>query len=264
MATTRDTQREGGDVMTAWHEEDAFWEIYGSAIFTEDRWRAAPNEVEAILALLDLPQARAVLDLGFGVGRHTLELARRGFHVTGVDRTASYLAEAQERGEREGQPAEFVVSDMRDFTCPGAFDAALSLWTSFGYFEAPEANVRVLKNVAGSLKPGGQLLLQLAGKEVLARIFQARDWHEQDGAFFLQERSVDRNWSWSWMDTRRVLIREGQVHDRHLGHWIYSAKELVDMLRGSGFANVDVYGNLDGGPYDRTARELVAVARTPV
>jgi SAM-dependent methyltransferase len=181
--------------------------------------------------------------------------------VTGVDRTAAYLAEAQSRAEREGLPDRFVAADMREFVRPGAFDAILSLYTSFSYFEDPDDNLRVLENVADSLRPGGQFLLQMMGKEVLARIFQARDWREQEGTYFLQERSVSRDWS--WMNNRWILIRNGRVHESHVGHWIYSANELVEMLLDCGFADVDVYGDLDGNPYDHTARQLVTVARTP-
>lgn len=244
--------------MAVWHEDDAFWEAFGPVMFTEDRWRAAPVEVEAIVNLLDLAPSATVLDLGCGVGRHALELARRGFQVTGVDRTAAYLAEAQSRAEEEGLPDRFVAADMREFVRPGAFDAVLSLYTSFSYFEEPEDNLRVLENVADSLKAGGKFLLQMNSKEVLARIFQARDWREQDGVFFLQERSVSKNWS--WMNNRWVLIRGGRVHESHVGHWIYSAKEMVDMLLDAGFEDVDVYGDLDGSPYDHVARQLVTVA----
>ncbi|MBN1246086.1 MAG: class I SAM-dependent methyltransferase [Anaerolineae bacterium] len=246
--------------MAVWHEDDAFWEAFGPVMFTEDRWRAAPTEVEAILDLLRLPPSATILDLGCGVGRHALELARRGYQVTGVDRTAAYLAEAQDRAAKEGLPDSFVAADMREFVRPGAFDAVLSLYTSFSYFEDPEDNLRVLENVADSLKPGGQFLLQMNGKEVLARIFQERDWREQDGMYFLQERSVSKDWS--WMNNRWILIAEGRAHESQVGHWIYSASELVEMLLDCGFADVDVYGDLDGNPYDHTARQLITVAKT--
>jgi len=245
--------------MKAWHEDDAFWEAFGPLMFREELWAAAPAEVDAIVELVDLPPRSAVLDLGCGVGRHSLELARRGYQVTGVDRTAAYLLEARKRARRERVPVTFLAADMREFVRPAAFDVVLSLCTSFSYFEDAADNKRVLVNVARSLKPQGRFVLQLMGKEVLARIFQARDWREQDGIYFLQERTLTDDWG--RMQNRWILIRDGSAQETIVSHWIYSAAELVSLLTSSGFAHVDVYGDLEGAPYDQTARQLVAVAR---
>ena len=245
--------------MKAWHEDDAFWEAFGPIMFTEELRAAAPADVDAILELVDLPPGASILDLGCGVGRHALELARRGYQVTGVDRTAAYLAEAQKRAREEGLPGAFLTADMREFVRPAAFDVVLSLYTSFGYFEDAADNKKVLVNVAHSLKPEGRFVLQLMGKEVLARIFQARNWREQDGTYFLQERTLSDNWG--RMQNRWILIRDGTVQETNVSHWIYSAAELASLLTSSGFARVDIYGDLEGASYDQAARQLVAVAR---
>jgi len=245
--------------MRAWHEDDAFWEAFGPVMFTEKLRAAAPADVDAIVELVDLPLGASILDLGCGVGRHALELARRGYQVTGVDRTVAYLAEARERARKEGLPGAFLMADMREFVRPAAFDMVLSLRTSFSYFKDAADNKKVLVNVARSLKPQGRFVLQLMGKEVLARIFQARDWREQDGTYFLQERTVSDNWG--WMQNRWILIQDGCVQEFNVSHWIYSAAELVSLLTSSGFAHVDVYGDLEGAPYDQAAKELVAIAR---
>lgn len=245
--------------MKAWHEDDAFWEAFAPMMFTEERWAAAPDEVDAILRLVNLTPGATILDLGCGVGRHALELARRGYRVTGIDRTAAYLAEAQKRARKEGLPDAFLAADMRDFARPAAFDVVLSLYTSFGYFEDAADNRKVLVNVARSLKPEGCLVLQLMGKEVLARIFQARDWREQNGTYFLQERTLSNNWG--RMQNRWILIQDGIVQEARVSHWIYSATELVGLLTSSGFSHVAIYGDLEGAPYDQVAKQLVAVAR---
>jgi SAM-dependent methyltransferase len=242
-----------------WHENDDFWEMMAPFMFSENNWAAAPAEVDRVTALLDLLPGAAILDLGCGPGRHSLELARRGFCVTGVDRTALYLEQAQRRAEGEGLTVEFVQEDMRRFCRPDTFDAALSLFTSFGYFDTPEENQQVLVNVHSSLKGGGRLIMELMGKEVLARVFQARDWQEQDGAFFLQERQVSDDWT--RMENRWILLKGQIQYDFRVSHWIYSAAELSVMLRDSGFSSVDAYGNTEGTPYDPTARRLVLVAR---
>ena len=96
--------------MKAWHEDDTFWEAYAPLMFTEEHWAAAPADVDAILGLVSLPAGATALDLGCGVGRHALELARRGYQVTGIDRTAAYLAEAQKRARGEGLPGAFLAA----------------------------------------------------------------------------------------------------------------------------------------------------------
>ena len=240
-----------------WHDDDAFWEMMAPFIFSDEGWAAAAIEVDQVIALLKLPPGAAVLDLGGAPGRHSLALARQGFHVTGVDRTSVYLDQARRQAEAEGLTVEFVQADMRDFRRLGAFDAALSLFTSFGYFETAEENRQVLANACASLREGGKLAIELMGKEVLARIFQARDWQEEHGSFLLQDRQVSDDWT--HMENRWILVQDGTSHEFRVTHWIYSAAELAAMLRKSGFDSVDAYGGLEGSPYDLSARRLVVV-----
>ena len=87
--------------MADWHEDDSFWSLFFPAMFPAKRWEAAPAEVDAILALLGVPDGAALLDAGCGPGRHSLEFARRKFDVTGVDRTLLYLEMARQQARSE-------------------------------------------------------------------------------------------------------------------------------------------------------------------
>ena len=152
-----------------WHEQDEFWETVAPILFAQRRWSDAPAEVEEVVSLLGIGPGAHILDLCCGVGRHSLELARRGFRVTGVDRTRLYLDRASKQAEAEGLKIEFVQDDMRTFCRPDAFDVVINLFTSFSYFEDPEEDRQVLVNVYRSLKPGGVFVLEMLGKEILAR-----------------------------------------------------------------------------------------------
>ncbi|MEA3403954.1 MAG: class I SAM-dependent methyltransferase [Armatimonadota bacterium] len=121
--------------MRPWHEDDAFWATWRPAMFGAERWERAPEEVEQALELLHPPDGARILDLCCGPGRHSLELARRGFRVTAVDRTEEYLRSLREAAADEGLEVEAVLEDMRRYRQPAAFDAAINLFTSFGYFE---------------------------------------------------------------------------------------------------------------------------------
>ena len=245
--------------MKSWHENDDFWETFAPLMFGEERWGAVPFEIDQVIAKLGLEPGAAVLDLGCGPGRHSLEMARRGLRVTGVDRTASYLAKARALAEEQGLDVEFIQDDMRQFVREAAFDGAMLMFTSFGYFEDPAENHAVLANVYRSLKAGGALIIEMMGKEVLARIFLPRSWSEQDGVLFLEERSISKDWS--WIDNRWIMIRDGERSEFKISHWLYSAAELARMSEQAGFSQVEFYGDLEGAPYDHTAKRLVAVAR---
>jgi SAM-dependent methyltransferase len=245
--------------MTVWHERDEFWESV--PMFNEHHLEIAVDEVENLISLTGVEEGADVLDMPCGIGRHSLELARRGFRVTGVDRTDAYLQTARERAATDALDVEWIQADMREFARRQTFDVALNLYTSFGYFEDPAQNQAVLANFYLSLKPGGTLVMDMMGKEVLARIFQARDWRElADGSYYLQERTVARDWS--WVDNRWILVHpDGRRQGFSLGHRIYDGMGLRALLLDAGFASVDLFGSLQGIPYDTEARRLVAVAR---
>jgi SAM-dependent methyltransferase len=244
-----------------WHSEDGFWQAFAPFMFHEDRLAATPTEVDQLLALTTPDPEAKILDLGCGPGRHSLELARRGFEVTGVDRTSIYLEEARAIAAEQLLVVEFVQDDMRAFLRQSSFDVVLSMYTSFGYFKEAAENLQVLSNIFGCLRPGGFLLMEIMGKEVLARVFQERDWREQDGIFFLQERKIVDNWN--RIENRWLLLHPERRLEYRLDHWLYSSSELKSLLQSVGFGSIEIYGGLDGSPYDNSATRLVVVARKP-
>jgi len=245
--------------MPDWFDDDIFWKETAHKMFNARAWEMAPQQVADVLARTGLEPPIRVLDLPCGPGRHSLEFARAGYQVTGVDRTAQYLEEARQHAEEAGLSIEFVQADMRDFSRPESYDLAINLFTSFGYFEDQADDVKVLANFYASLRPGGVLVMDLMGKENLARVFRPRDWQEEeDGTLVLEERKVTRNWT--WIENRWILVRDGQRRDFSLSHRLYSAAELEHLLALVGFDPIDFYGDLAGALYDHEARRLVAVA----
>ncbi len=246
--------------ITRWHDSDDFWEMLAPVFFESHRWEAAAGEVDRVVSLLGAEPGAALLDLCCGPGRHSLELARRGFRVTGVDRTAAFLDIA--RREADSLPVEFLQADMREFRRPNAFAGVINLYSSFGYFEDPADDRKSLGNIYRSLQPGGVIVLEMQGKEQIARDFRERNWLEWEDGFLLESSQISRDWG--WLENRWIIVGEDGVGEFVWGHRLYSAAELTELLQNSGFADVRIYGDLAGIPYNQNARRLVAVARKPL
>ncbi|TFF67543.1 methyltransferase domain-containing protein [Candidatus Thorarchaeota archaeon] len=242
-----------------WYDDDEMWMTFQSSMFNQERMESTPEEVTNLIELLAIEDGNTILDLCCGIGRHTLEFARCGFTVVGVDRTKQYVETARKTAQDEGLDVEFVVDDMRTFTREAAFDAILSMYTSFGYFDAHEEQMRVLRNVYSSLKPGGRFVYQSMGKEVLARIFLPNNWSETEDGFHLERREVSEDWSKMSNKWHYIRRDDGAIRSWNVEHWIYSAAEFKRMLADTGFSEAKVYGDLDGSPYDHKAHCLIAV-----
>lgn len=241
-----------------WFSEEAFWIASYAITFPESRFITAATDVEQFLALVKRSEGR-VLDLACGPGRHSIPLAQRGFNVTGVDHSVFLLERARARGAEVGVAVEWLQADMRDFRRPDTFDLALSLFTSFGYFRDDADNQRVLDNVWASLRPGGTFVLDMVGKEVLARNFNPTASREvPEGVVVQRRRVVD---DWDRMENEWILLRDGTARTFRFDHWIYSGREIKRMFTDAGFAHVAVFGNYLGAPYGPEASRLVVVGR---
>ncbi|MCC6739521.1 MAG: class I SAM-dependent methyltransferase [Planctomycetia bacterium] len=242
-----------------WFDDERFWRDTYDFMFPPERFEAAPAEVSALLKLAK-PRGKAVLDLCSGPGRASVELAKRGYRVTGVDRTRFLMGKARARAKAARVKVEWVESDMRDFARPAAFDLALSLFTSFGYFDDKSEDLLVLRNVFASLRPGGVFVIERTGKERLARIFQpTTSQRVPDGGWLVERHEIFDDWT--RIRNEWVVIRGGKSRIFRFHHTLYSGQELRDRLEAAGFADVKLYGSLAGDAYGVNAARLVAVAR---
>jgi SAM-dependent methyltransferase len=242
-----------------WFEDEVFWETVGPILFSRDRIQNAAQETQDIIELLKIRKGSTILDLCCGVGRHSIEFASRGYIVTAVDRTEKYLRSAKRKARRKGVHIEFVRGDMREFYRANSFNAILSMYTSFGYFKNQEDDYRVARNMYTSLKKGGKVIIEMMGKEILARIFLPRGWREIGNRIILEERKMSEDWS--MISNRWIVIQGRKRREFRLTHRIYSATELGNLLRSCGFSIDGVYGTLDGAPYGPRANRLIMVAK---
>jgi SAM-dependent methyltransferase len=249
----------GGSLdVSDWYEDEELWRELEPFLFTEQRLGAADEEVGQILELAGRP-VESALDLCCGPGRHALALARRGVAVTGVDRTALYLERARGRAEAEGLKVDWRLEDMVEHRRPSAYDLAISLFSSFGYFEDEEDDLRVLRNLHESLRPGGALVMEMVSKEWIARHFQELMCDTlPDGSMLVRRHEIVEGWS--RIRNRWTVIRGDRARSLELHIRIFSGAELRDRLLGAGFEAVRLCGGFDGGDYGFDSERLVAVA----
>ncbi len=242
-----------------WFEDESFWEQTYPFMFGEQRFLDAVDEAEKIVNLVDINDSK-VLDLCCGPGRLSLALADRGFTVTGVDRTEFLLEKARTRAQSVDADIEWVRSDMRDFVRPESFDCIVNMFTSFGYFDDKSDDMKVLQNVFQSLKAGGSFLIDVMGKEILARIYQPTTSQVlDDGTKLIQRHEVFDDWT--RVRCEWIHIKEGNARSFNFHHTIYSAAELKDRMEQTGFKDIKTYGDLDANPYDQNAKRLILLGR---
>ena len=239
-----------------WFEDERLWRELYPYVFGVERMASAAGQVEQIIALTGVTQG-TVLDLCCGPGRHAVEFSTRGFAVTGVDASAFLLERARERSAT----IEWVQADMREFRRPESFDLACNLFTSFGYFAREEDNLRVLRNLFDSLRPGGTLVMDMVGREhVRQQGMAARRTHFPDGAVLVQQlRPSD---DWTHLDNKWTVIQAGGSRRSYqFAHHLYSGDELLGLLESCRFTDVRLYGSLSGVAYTPESPRLIALAR---
>lgn len=247
-----------------WFENENFWAEYAPVMFDAQRWAEAPTVAESILKIIGASEKNAhdikILDAGCGPGRIALELAMRNVKVTGVDIILPFLNAARESANNEEVDIELLHGDLRKFVREEYFDAAINLYTSFGYCNTIEEDLLILKNIATSLKPNGWFILEMTGREIAVRDFTEGEWFERNGLTVLTEFTVEG--AWEGLRSRWILYDErGLKVDHTYIQRLYSATELRRLMLASGFSSVEIYGDFEFSPYNEKARTMVLIGR---
>lgn len=189
-------------------------------------------EVERALAMLRPSGGERVLDLACGTGRHSHELARRGYEVVGIDISEELLAIARERAAELGLEAEFRRADLRELELDGDFDIVLSLNDgAIGYFETEEENRRTFAVIAGALRPDGRHLMQIPNVLHAEAHLPLKSWIVGEHTLELS----DHRWNAAdrYIEGSTVPIRFGEVFERYepipFRQRLYSAEELAEI-----------------------------------
>lgn len=201
-----------------------------------------------------------MLDVPCGQGRHAHLLAEIGYDVDGLDYSRDLLEVARRRGT--GRNLRYTRGDMRKMPArwTGRFDAVLNLFTSFGFFAHPSDDVRVIKEFARVLKPGGTLIWHGGSRDGVMARFLPRDWWTSpDGTLFAQEREFDPvsgvlTVHSTWRKGAKKGAREHRLR-------LYTATRLAELCADAGLVVEQAYDGFNDPPLRRASSEMLLVAK---
>ncbi len=222
-----------------------------------------PGEAAAELAwrLLDLRPGMSVLDLGCGHGDLANRLAARGCQVTGLDSSAAFLDRARADAAAAGVTVDYMAGDMRQIPSASRFDRVINWSTAFGYFD-DTTNRAVLDGIAGVLRPGGRLAMDLDNLTAFlasycpSRVVAAR----ANGDMLVDRYHLDA--LTARFEAERTVVRSGRARRVNFVKRLFGFPELRDWLLAAGFITVAGYGE-DGRPLTADHNRMVIVADLP-
>ena len=239
--------------------KDYFDEIYLRIYPHSSRKELTLQQVDLIERALNLEKGTRILDLACGFGRHSIELAKRGYNVTGLDYSSFLIELAREKVENEKVNVEFIQADMRTMDFHEEFDAVINMFTSWGYF-SDEENFDILKRVCRALKRGGRFLLDFFNPLMLFKHMVEKSWYSTGDIYVLEDVSLDP--IKMRITNKRIVIEKGGVIDRREHSVrIYTNQEITWLLKQAGLQYVTTYGDFDGNEYNEKSRRMIILAQ---
>lgn len=195
-----------------------------------------------------------VLDVCCGFGRHSIELARRGYSVTGFDLSAFLISKAFENlnnARERNLKVEFLIKDMIDFSFNKTFDAAINIFTSFGYFETDADNFKVFKNVESSLMKSGYFVFDFINSIYLRNSLIPHSENVIDGNAVVQKRYIKDNFVF-----KDITVGNEKFTERLK---LYTDSDIIGALEDSGFRIVNVFGDYYGNDFNKSDSSRIIV-----
>ncbi len=249
--------------MKKWYEDlfDNYAETYDREQFTQ----GTITEVNFIENEVNSVRSKTILDVGCGTGRHAIELAKRGYTVTGIDLSESQLKRAREKAQAAGVTVQFIRQDARDLTIDQQFDLVIMLCEgAFSLMETDEMNFSILKQAAEHLKPGGKFIFTTLNAlyplyhSVKDFINSGSDVESMDNSFDLM----------TFRDRSTIAVVDDYGNKKQLDcdERYYAPSEITWMLKSLGFKHIDIFG-CDIGVFSRTKKlttedyEMLVIAK---
>lgn len=218
-------------------------------------------EVDFVDKVLKKYKAKKLLDIPCGFGRHTIQLAKRGYKVEGIDYMDYFIKLAKKDAKESKVKVDFSVWDMSKLNKKSEFDAVLNLFTSFGYFDE-ETNLTVLKKFAAALKKGWILVIDTINRDRILDSYRTGSRKAYDrikNDVMMEEESYDP--LTGYLTNNRSFIINGKVIESPYSLRVYTYTELATLLSVAGFKILESYGDYEWGQYSLNSRRMIIVAK---
>jgi SAM-dependent methyltransferase len=234
----------------SWFDTDYYHILYKDRDMDEAR-----RFVGNLCRNLALPPGATILDLACGKGRHSLTFHNLGFEVTGADLSENSILEASKKAKKG---LRFVVHDMRDII-PGAFfDAVFNIFTSFGYFDSTEDNIRVIQSVHSMLNRDGLFVIDFMNASKVIRTLEPEAILSKGGLDFHIKKRYDGQFIYK--DIR--FEDHGKAYHFIERVQAFTEKDFRAMLEVNGFEILRTFGDFDLHPFNVVESDrLIVVAK---
>ena len=226
--------------MKQWYEElfQDYTEKYDNESFTS----GTIGEVDFIESEAGFDKNRKILDIGCGTGRHSIELARRGFKVTGIDLSESMINKARSNAKKENLKIDFHIKDARNFSLNESFDLAIMICEgAFPLMETDEMNYSILYNAFSSLKPEGKLIFTTLNG-LFPLFHSVKDFVNSGTA---QGQSDENNFDLMTFRDHSVYETEDDKGNKKVlkcNERYYVPSEITWLLKSIGFLKPEIFG----------------------
>ncbi len=228
--------------MKKWYE--LLFEDYGKKYDNESFTKGTAGECDFFEKEIHYDQGIKILDIGCGTGRHSIELKKRGYDVTGVDLSDSLLNRARQKAMQESLKIEFLKLDARELSFKDEFGLAIIICEgAFPLMETDEMNFKILQNASKALKDHGKLILTTLNalfllfhsvKDFLNKSIEEGNATYHDNTFDLM----------TFRDDSITVVEDdfGNKKELKCNERYYAPSEITWLLKSLDFKSIDIYG----------------------
>jgi cyclopropane fatty-acyl-phospholipid synthase-like methyltransferase len=245
---------------------DNWYETFFQGINCEIWEKAIPaeytsKEVDFIIGEMNLRPGAHVLDIPCGFGRHSVELAKRGFEVTGVDLSERFITTLKKHTKAEKLNIHPVHADILRFKTKKEFAGAVCLGNSFGYFEWKHMNTFIQK-VASCLATGARFIINsgMVAESVIPNLLNYSNHKSYTIADIRMDVSNFYNFENSYVVSNLQYTKNGNVEEHAFKHYVFTIGEIHRMLQSAGFKTITSYGSIEKAHYKLGDQQVYIIA----
>ncbi len=234
--------------MKQWYEE--LFENFAGNYDNEHFTQGTLGECDFIESEINSDKSVRILDIGCGTGRHSIELARRGYDVTGIDLSECQISKAREKAKLAGVSVEFLTADARELNYAGEFGLAIMLCEGgFSLMETDEMNYAILQGAASSLLPGGKFIFTCLNglfplfhsvKEFMDKSADEAKKGSSNAGYNMQDFDL-----LTFRQKQKVKFSDDSGIEKELdsNERFYVPSEITWQLKSLGMSEIDIFGS---------------------